>query len=1419
MLIEEAQETVTEGPSATGIETSASANDAPAIVVPPVVEQRTDALPPAVEQNTDAPPQTVVPPSVEPREAEETAAIKARKDKDLEDKLHFGKVQEALSTEGVKNKIEDAEHRVTYFPVTSQRRRQIENLFVAPPDYFVQQQPLQEQARIGIIYGPDYADCVMCAEHLGLLLTGQISRQSTPDETTDQHAELEAQVNELLRRLTTLPTYALASNLAGMLDENLRSARLHGDTADLQNTRSQHTLQLNRLAISTLGLSLKQLRRQPAKAAAPMRNLQILDWSRDDQQPLTDLVKYLNENDVYVVRRPVAVDLDFSEQIEAVSAHLHKCNISLLFIQPRVEPELLVKGACQIIGYPPIDTDVEREFIQQTFRNYVTYFRTIIPTVTRDLLDELITIYLKGRFPIAGFFEELRSLEDEAGEDEIRTLAESMGNLDPKYARNRFRSWSYNHQLYAMLIILFPDVTRPILDKIYMAVVAELRSSGVTTLCDPREIGMDDLLRTIRAREMDDRRIYFQYALMATEADRQIDNHHHLLWSLLKVILGWVDQYRAPEYWQLRKSLGSALGRMGLYQMGELTDILDDLARNSSGGVVVVASYALDRICRAAPDKHDMVVQILRSWAESGDPDLMWAAGASIWRIYDSLIEIAESSDPHTAYRTLMTLDEISHIFTMLVQTFKHFNGKTHSQLWQKAHEEKLTNRAVLEFVMYTLAALAAANLDAILHAVRQIAAKHPAQMVAQIRGWLQAENNENQRQIGLLAGCQLFETNARPEMPLSVQQQLPLLGLIEPLLTTPEEFDEKQHTVDAVIQTLLHWMSYTDWTEQIHTHLLYLLNRSTLEVATILCDSIARYWLESDHPPASALGYALIVRAYAIHGTPLAMPDSHSGLLLLDAADNARANQAGVRTGLTFYRRLAPRLDLYLQRMGDRQMQITPQQPITLADLRPYHAFPTLMMPPLEAATLPHLAFILALTWDQVNDIADLEESRANRLTVAFFGEQTLEMQALWPKQAKVITVHRDGAGWAAVDQAVTHLLAQALLKQSAAEWWAGLQPYFAAESVALAGNAGNDANAVVRQLEAWIPCLDQLAYNRYPNDLMRIMVYTVGWLTNVDFPLCIATLQRWLESDDQQQRLVGIACGRFLYTVLMTSEPPPPLEPYAQLLPLAPLLGQQNWDAAQTVLQSAHCWSNDPEWRRRLLLQPNGAAGELLTLIDQTAATYTKQMTQLFDTWRANNAAQEKEQGKAANADFVEQLRLRLALSSRQQGLDVLAENLYGLIIVDTAVHNPKKRRRLANMTAKIIGQLTDKLQQCPQPHLQLLVYWLGRDHLVAGPGEKPTADILLPSDGTTYPRLVGPLLERFTAPQLGFVLIATDELPNDAEDWRNSALQRHILFYADEPHSDRSAMFTVLPKEEGEEDKTIATITNYLLKRIGG
>lgn len=1348
-----------------------------------------------------------------PQEPEKLSEIEnIPKAKELEDRLSL---QRVMADEGAKKK-EDVERPLILFPITSQRRQEIEKLFTPPPNYRTELKLLLEGRRIGIVHGPDFADRTMCAEHLALLLTRQMSFPKVDEETGDPYIAIEQQVEELLGRIHPYPEYSRAITLRDILDLNLRRTRTNAeDNPELRFERNQILSQLNNIGLSTLGLALKQMRQDGAKETKRLHTVEVFDWAREDNRPLAELVTQMEEGHVYIARRPVEFDPRFGDQLVAVAAQLVKCNATLIFVQTIVEPPLHFKEACYVAAYPPLDTSEERSYVTEVMRKYFLYFGSVIPAETADLLDELVTIYLKSRFPIASLIDEFRSLGDEATKEQILAVAEGMGKLDARYARHRFQSWSYNHQLYAMLVVLFIDVPRPILDRIYIAAVSDLRDSGVTTLQDPRQFGMDDLLQNIRVQE-DDRRIYFQYAAIEAEVERQIDNHHHLLWSLLKIILGWVDQYRAPEYWQLRKSLGAALGRMGLHHTVELADILDSLARHSSGGVVAVAGYALDRICRIAPDKHEIIVQILRRWTESGEPDLMWAAGASIWRIYDSLIEMVESDNLHHAQRGFMTLDTVSEILTSFVRTFKHFNGAVHYQLWQKAKEEKLSALASVEFVLNNLTAWAAANLDAILHAVRQIAWKHPARMVAQIRSWLQAEESDNQHSIGLLAGYQLFETNSRPDVRLSAAQQLPLLGLIQPLLMAEEEFAEKERTVDMVVQALLHWVTHTDWSEQIQAHLLYLLNRSTSEISDLLCESIARYWLASDQPIAAEIGRALLVRAYAIQGTALDMPGCHTGLILLDAADNARANQEGINIGLAFYHRLAPQLDLHLRRMGDRQLQLAPGQPTALSDLQPYHALPAVMMPPLEASALPRLAFILALTWDKVIDACDLAESDAKYLAVGTFGDQALADEALWPKEAKVIAIQRDGRGGAALLETVNQLLARSLTNQSAAAWWTALQPYFAEQAVAL---SEHDVEQVAHQLQAWISRLDQLEHCRYPNDLMRVMLYATGWLAKVDLAFCVATLQRWLESNESNQRIVGTACGRFLFTLFQARESPPPVEQFSQLLQIAPCLGQQNWDAAQTVLQAAHRWSANADWQRRLLLQPNGAAGELITMIDKTATTYNKQMARLFETWMTDEPTEEEEERQALSADFVAQLRLRLALSSRQPLSELLTDHAYALILVDTAVHNPKKRRRLANIAAKVIDQLSAQLPKSRIAELQVLVYWLGCDHLLAGPSEKPTVETLLPTGVQTYPRLFGPLLERFAQQQLSFVCLFTDELPNDAEDWRHSELHRHILFYADEPRPTWATTFTVLPKEEGDEEKIVTMLTNYLLKHAGG
>jgi len=1307
--------------------------------------------------------------------------------------------------------------------VRHEDRERVKKLFAASPDYEAQQEQGLKDIQLYWVYGPKHADKLRLAVHLGMTLTGEVPLLRNPETTQDVYVLYERQASALVSKFEqefgfAHPQYLDVTSLRERLRDNIHAARQHGDNRERESIRSEIIEQLHRISILVFHLSLEKLDDAiEGSVASPYFDLQICTISKQEERALTDYVQHsdIRDNTVYILENGFQKGVSDRELSPEFVAALAKRKIAFIITESRDDRPLgfASNGVCAISSYP--EGQLERhDFIQHSINQYYKSYLGSIPSAIGSVLPDLVGKFLQASGRIDDFFEALISRPANATASAILELADEITGGTPVHWH--FATLSHNAKLYAMLVLLMENVPRFILDEIYIDAVTTLREKDVSTLKDPREFGMNDLLIEIRAYEGIDRLVYFRDAVVAQEVDRQINNHYHLLWLLLETILNLIENFQARQYWAFRKALGATLGRFGMYRMEKLRPVLTTLALHSSGGVVAVAGYAMDRICRSVPDQQPEVVNILQEWVDSKHPDLMWAVGASLWRIYDGLLEMSLKGNRRSAQQAQTTLDELNQIFTSFAEKFDRFGEATFEDIQRQHVQKALKPQHALLMALERQLTFSANNIGSILHAVRQIFAMHPESIVAQVNTWLNSHAGLNQHFLGVQAGRQLFRENAQLSALLSERHLLSLLELLAPLITGQGELSATRDTVDIVTQALLQWLNHPEWVAPIQSALLRMINRCTADMATLLSDSIARYWLKSDHPPVQQVGQALMLRAYAVQGIPLDMPSQHAGLILVDAAEGARANQEGAHTGLNIYQHFAPWLDLYLRRMGDRQLQITPGQSIVPSDLQLYHALPALMMPPLEASALPRLAFILVLTWDKVIDAADLGESTANRLVVASFGDQALENESLWPKQTKVIAVQRDDTGRTALDQAVNQLLAQTLANQSATEWWSGLEPYLAAES---AGLAHSNAEQVVHQLQTWLPRLDQLEYCRYPNDLMRIMVYAAGWLAKTDLALCIETLQNWLDSNEPNQRLVGAACGRSLFTLFMGNESPPPLESYAQLLQLAPLLGQQNWDAAQTILQAAYRWSVDPDWQQRLLLQPSGSAGELLTMIDKTATKYNRQMSQLFDRWMTTEPVTEKRDRTSSTSDFVEQLRLRLALSSRQPLPGLLADGVYGLILVDTAVHNPKKRWRLVNIAAKVIEQLTTKLQQHKRPELQLLIYWLGRDHLVAGPGEKPVADTLMPTNGTTHPRLFGPLLERFTVRQIGFVLVFTDELPNDAEDWHHSELQRHILFYTDESRSDWATMFTVLPQEDSDEDKIVVTIVNYLLKRAGG
>jgi hypothetical protein len=491
--------------------------------------------------------------------------------------------------------------------------------------------------------------------------------------------------------------------------------------------------------------------------------LTLFEPSRSDIRSLPSFTRsgHLDKNTVYIIRDAFENGVQISDLCQPL---LQTVNAAL-----ESDGNYLILTATQL---GQLDLDALQVNASVNMRDVFDHYLKLYESDSRfgPVSSQLLTAVrvnidnirqcLRWPFHALSFGLQLKMLDPDATQEAIMQSAKQAGRVDQRPARAWFASLpDDNTRLYAMLVALFRGINRFQLDELYTSVVQWLRKDGVTTLRDPREIGLTDLLERIGA-VIEANQVRFSDEDYSQQIEREIDNHHHLLWSLKDLILSWAREYSAPENWELRRNLGAAIGRLGIYYLDKLRTVLQELAYDDNSGVVAVVGYALDAVCRLGARYQTFALELLDRWVKSGDPRLMWAAGASVWRLYDGLLETVRfSSGQHEdGRRANEALRRARGILTRLTERFDNFEDAAKSAVVAAvlaAGNGRLSVAEVRRRTQKELDRWAEKTARSVLHAIRRMALSDTLGIVELIGVWLDKEEGTNLRGIGRLAAYQ----------------------------------------------------------------------------------------------------------------------------------------------------------------------------------------------------------------------------------------------------------------------------------------------------------------------------------------------------------------------------------------------------------------------------------------------------------------------------------------------------------------------------------------------------------------------------------------------------------------------------------------------------------------------------------------
>jgi hypothetical protein len=1035
-----------------------------------------------------------------------------------------------------------------------------------------------------------------------------------------------------------------------------------------------------------------------------------------------------------------------------------------------------------------------------------------------ELRHQAVDVAVQDQLPAGIKFNDLNTEEriekEKQALGKIARRAYSFGLPDQEPTRLWFEGLSENARLFAMLIVLLEGISAVGIEEIYTRSVHYLSRDGVQTLKDPRQVGRDDILSQIRARVAEDDTFVFYSASYTLEAKEQVRNHHSMIWSLIGLFENLIQEYKSSNdvYAGVRRSLGTAIGRMGIHHLIKLEDLLSRLIKDPARGVIVVAGYILDALCAQGPAYHTFVVKQIDAWARSGDPAEMWAAGAAIWRVYDGLSLTAyqtEEAQAEAAKQAQYTLSKLHESLVYLVTHIDRFNGRVYQAATVRAMDEVFGTEAqpetkkvrlaeILELVQAQRQTWIENILESILHALRMMRFQNARNVVELITPWLKDTQNENLNALGRLAGYQAFQENSHPKIRLRDETHQPLLGLISSLIETDSEISSQ------MMRTLLLWLGQEGWAARIKKELFVAVNHASPTGLERLRTSLELFWLGSTKPFAHEIAKALLTRIYVLCGAPVMMSGRRGAVLALDVSRLGRQKDLP-EIGRRLFARLDARIDTTLVALGQSALLASPGQSPQASDLQPHSDRPRLLLPPLEHAIRKHgfeLDLILVFTLKPILDGEDLTPDNVNPQRVAWSDLLVLvgpDRAICWKDSLPYIPLQTSGdVDLETLDYLLDTILGQRLAEFSAEEWWTSLQPALQVDYESL--------DSICSKLEGWAASLNEIAsLTAGPggSDQVRSIACGVLWLAQTDLVRCTQLLHTWLEKSDSDEdeaafsivKLALASCG-MLYIVYGNQKPLQSVQELKPLLELAHLYVRKagSWKRIRPILLAIRNWleaslpklvsdasgggasrksRDNPnstglpgetlEWLEAIRGKGAGLQGNLLKEIAAVISHAEKvELDELVRQWLAEKALAQPVRSVA------EELQLRLAFG-KGMALPALEEGrYYGLILLDSVCNENPDQEELA---VEVFKAVTEK--DTTTPKFKPILFRLGQTsplvtHLDLLPdGAESQSELLHPPPGKSLTRLAIPILDKVMFSNVGFLLLLCEKQPLDWED----------------------------------------------------
>jgi hypothetical protein len=1022
---------------------------------------------------------------------------------------------------------------------------------------------------------------------------------------------------------------------------------------------------------------------------------------------------------------------------------------------------------------------------------------------------------LNTPFHIDRFCDRLRDLAslDAAS---LETLARSVGQADARAMRLWFDGLSSNEKLVAMLIYLFEGLNAAALEELASQVVFRLRGEGFVWVQDPREIGFRSLLEAVQA-DGEQGEVEFEDAAVRDAVAWQTLNRQALLWSLLEPIIGetgtgsmWADPVR-------RAALGTAVGRMGLTDRRKLAGALDrwarsraSLPRRKADSVASLAGVAMAEALRRAPKAQaGPVVAKIRSWIGSKDPDLVWAAGAAIWRIY--IATLGQGMDD----RAPSLRAELKEQLRELVRVSVDLGGETHRRIVAEVRERKLDKQTTRKEVGRRLYELGSQIRACAVYALERIGRADLAEMVTMLLEWMEDADQQEVRRVVLVAAQRTFKGLIALDVEPPREKYLPLLRLIDRLFATTSGSS-------AVCRDLCGWLSawlrWEGWLREISAALLEVANRGSGRARAALREAMSQWWLQGASPAAEAIARAVIARSYAMDGIITDRPVLGRCILVVDPALLA-VRASGAPTKVSPAELAARRRGslLRLQASIEAQMEVEvvllgaaagdepgDEEPAGLASSAPF--VHRLLTPALEKVAGRAVRLVLVVTGGPVVDLEDALDmlGAAGKILVA--ADCDLDP----PPGVGLVRVSAELSA-RDIDRVEAHLRtlwAQTLVQLQPASWLPLLEEI---------GVRAVDLLRVEDSLDAWADRLVEPATAGGRTDLAKRIVSVILWLAAGDFERCLRIVRGWLTADEAAglQRALGVAAGRALFHAGAYARSAggrwAPLRLFDEL---AEPLARSGQDGTDAVLRAVEQWLEIPDLAAGLAGGVEEGRGRLLRWAEASAPHKVESFQAAIERLRAAMEREEQEElgsVSEALASVLERMRSRFNIGRPLPTLE--AGERYGVIVLDAAANGGGAARR-----SQLAGGLCRLLNGNEQPAVKPILFRLGERWPAWVAGDLDPKVDELASAPAPWPRLLSPILgSGLSLRQVAFVLVLADTSWIDGEDWVDSPWRDRLVTWRSLSDVPWGAALSSLPEPWGGGPEEVALAARYLRRIV--